>query len=109
MVIAFLCIAVLQLAVAAISEEKRALACLGLSSWILMIAMQIDYSGMEIEALFPPIFRTHYSAQARSLLWLVCLRRTDARQRRIDYLDGWFAVVDRAVADARGFFRHPSF
>ena len=64
---------------------------------------------MELEALFPQVFQTQYSANARSLLWLVCLRRTTERQRRIDYLDGWFTDVDRAVADARGFFRHPSF
>ena len=33
-------------------------------------------------------FRADYAAQARALLWLVRLRRTAARQRRIDYLDG---------------------
>ena len=64
---------------------------------------------VETEVLFPPIFRAEYAAQARALLWLVRVRRTAARQRRIDYLDGWFGVVDRAVAATRGYFRHPAF
>jgi hypothetical protein len=51
MVIALFCIAVLQLAVATISEEIAALACLALSSWIFAAlsvgcgrAIKINYS-----------------------------------------------------------------
>ena len=71
--------------------------------------IQADQWSVATEVLFPPVFRAEYAAQARALLWLVRLRHTAARQRRIDYLDGWFRVVDRVVAAARGYFRHPAF
>ena len=64
---------------------------------------------VETEELFPPVFRAEYAALRTEIRWLVRLRRTAARQRRIDYLDGWFGVVDRAVAATRGYFRHPAF
>ena len=46
MVIALFCIAVLQLAVAAISEEIAALACLVLSSWIFAALYLLGAGGL---------------------------------------------------------------
>ena len=40
---------------------------------------------------------------------LVRLRWTAERQQRIEYLGGWFRVVDRSLAAIRGYFRHPAF
>ena len=75
----------------------------------LVVIIQADQESVATEFLFPPVFRAEYAAKAREIWWLVRLRHTAARQRRIHYLDGWFGVVDRSVAAVRGYFRHPAF
>ena len=60
-----------------------------------------------IRALLP--FRAEYAAKYICIRWLVRLRWSAERQYRIEYLDGWFAVVDRAAAKVTGYFRHPAF
>ena len=64
-----------------------------------------------IRALLPfwRMLLEEYAIKNILIRWLVRLRWTAERQQRIDYLDGWIRVVDRAIAQTRGYFRHPAF